>query len=78
LRSQLGAFRIQSPFASAQIIAQHFDPTPPTIKDILHKELGMKTFSRRWVPHFLNNAQKASKRGCESSKTWKKTILTEL
>jgi hypothetical protein len=49
------------PFASARVIAQHFLATGPTIKDILQRELGMRKFSRRWVPHFLSPAQKVAR-----------------
>jgi hypothetical protein len=37
------------------------------IKDILQRELGMRKFSRRWVPHFLSPAQKVAR--VEASKT---------
>jgi hypothetical protein len=55
------------PFASARVIAQHFLTTVPPIKDILQRELGMRKFSRRWVPHFLSPAQKVAR--IEASKT---------
>jgi hypothetical protein len=55
------------PFGSARVIAQHFLTTVPTIKDMLQRELGMKKFSRRWVPHFLSPAQKIAR--VEASKT---------
>jgi transposase len=56
LGPQLEAFMQKYPFASARVIAQHFLTTVPTIKDILQRELGMRKFSRRWVPHFLSPA----------------------
>jgi hypothetical protein len=28
------------------------------VKEILRRELGLKKFSRRWVPHFLSDGQK--------------------
>jgi hypothetical protein len=49
------------PFASARVIAQHFLTTVPTIKDILQRELGMRKFSWRWMPHFLSPAQKVAR-----------------
>jgi hypothetical protein len=55
------------PFASARLIAQHFLTTVPTIRDILQRELGMRKFSRRWVPHFLSPAQNVAR--VEASKT---------
>jgi hypothetical protein len=67
LGPQLEAFMQKYPFASARVIAQHFLTTIPTIKDIPQRELGMRKFSRRWVPHFLSPAQKAAH--VEASKT---------
>jgi hypothetical protein len=55
------------PFASARVIAQHFLKTVPSIKDIFLRELGMRKFSRRWVPDFLSPAQKVAR--VETSKT---------
>jgi hypothetical protein len=55
------------PFASARVIAQHFLTTVPTINNILQRELGMRKFSRRWMPDFLSPAQKAAR--VEASKT---------
>jgi hypothetical protein len=57
----------QYPFAGARLIAQYFLTTVPTIENILQRELGMRKFSRRWVPHFLSPAQKVSR--FEASKT---------
>jgi hypothetical protein len=48
------------PFASARIIAQHFLTTVLMIKNILQRKVGMRKFSRRWVPHFLSPAQKVA------------------
>jgi hypothetical protein len=72
LGPQLEAFVQKYPFASARAIAQHFLTTVPTIKDIPQRELGMRQFSRRWVPHFLSPAQKAACVGAS------KTILRVL
>jgi hypothetical protein len=55
------------PFASARVIAQHFLTRVLTIEDILQRELGMRKFSWRWVPHFLSPAQKVAR--VEASKT---------
>jgi hypothetical protein len=55
------------PFTSARIITQHFLKTVPTIKDIFQRELGMRKFSRPWVPYFLSPAQKVAR--VEASKT---------
>jgi hypothetical protein len=46
------------PFAFAEIIARHFDLSPPMMKDVLIGELGLQKFIRRWVPHLLSEAQK--------------------
>jgi transposase len=56
LGPQLEAFIQKYPFASARVIAEHFLTTVPTIKAIIQRELGMRQFSRRWVPHFLSPA----------------------
>jgi hypothetical protein len=61
LGSQLEAFQLKYPFASARVIAQHFCSTSPPMKNILQRELGIKKFSRRWVPHFLSEADKTAR-----------------
>jgi transposase len=60
LGPQLEAFMQKYPFASARVIAQHFLTTVPPIKEILQRELRMRKFPRRWVPHFLSPAQKVA------------------
>jgi hypothetical protein len=67
LEPRLEAFMQKYPFARATVIAQHFLTTVPTIKDIPQKELGMRKFSRCWVPHFLSPTQKVAR--VEASKT---------
>jgi transposase len=67
LGPRLEAFMQKEPFVSAKVIAQHFLTTVPTIKDILQRELGMRKYSRSWVPHFLSPAQKVAR--VEASKT---------
>jgi hypothetical protein len=67
LGSQLEAFIRKDPLASARVVAQHFLTTVPTIKDILQRVLGMRKFSRSWVPHCLSPAQKIAR--VEASKT---------
>jgi histone-lysine N-methyltransferase SETMAR len=54
----LGKFLSKHPFASAKIMAAHFNLTPTTVKEILIRELGFRKFTRRWVPHLLSAAQK--------------------
>jgi hypothetical protein len=55
------------PFSSARVIVQHFFTKVSTMKDIFQRGLGMRKFSRRWVPHFLSLAQKVAR--VEASKT---------
>jgi hypothetical protein len=43
------------------MIAKHFLIKPYTVKEILQTELGMRKFSRRWVPHSLTYAQKVAR-----------------
>jgi hypothetical protein len=67
LGPQLEAFMQKYPFAGAGVVAQNFLTTVPTTKDILQRDLGMRTFSRRWVLHFLSPIQKVAR--VEASKT---------
>jgi hypothetical protein len=55
------------PFTSARVTAQHFLTMVPLIKNILQRELGIRKFSRRWMPHFLGPAQNVAR--FEASKT---------
>jgi transposase len=45
-------------FASAQVVAGHFLVDRSMIKSILDRELGLRKFTRRWVPHILSAEQK--------------------
>jgi hypothetical protein len=56
--SILHKFLERYPFSSARAIWRHFRSSPPTVKEILGRELGLKKFSRRWVPHVLSEDQK--------------------
>jgi hypothetical protein len=67
LGPQPGTFIQKCPFGSSRVIAQHFLTTIPTINDILQRELEMRKFSRRRVPHFLSPARKIAR--VKSSKT---------
>jgi histone-lysine N-methyltransferase SETMAR len=49
------------PFTSAQLLAKHFSSSVPTISRILKTHLGLRKFSRRWVPHDLTDDQKRSR-----------------
>jgi hypothetical protein len=55
------------PFSSARVIAQHFLMAVLTIKDILQRELGMRKFSRRWLPHFLSPVMKVARVGASET-----------
>jgi histone-lysine N-methyltransferase SETMAR len=57
----LQKFLDRYPFASAKVISRHFRLSPPTVKEILMRELGLRKFSRRWVPHLLSDAQKEAR-----------------
>jgi hypothetical protein len=58
---QVEAFRQKYPFASTCIIANYFLTTSSTVKEILQRELGMRNFSRRWVPHSMSDAQNVAR-----------------
>jgi hypothetical protein len=46
------------PFASAKVLSRHFEISSPSVKEILHRELGLKKYSRRWAPYGLSEGQK--------------------
>jgi hypothetical protein len=46
------------PFASARMVTMNFKVSHSTVKDIFSRELGLRTFSRRWVPDQLFDPQK--------------------
>jgi hypothetical protein len=56
LGKALSDFLEEFPFVTAEIIAQHFNQSKTTIKEILQRELGLQRFSRRWVSHSLSDA----------------------
>jgi hypothetical protein len=58
-------FLLKCPFDTANIIAKHFDISVSTVKDLLIRELGLRRFTRRWVPHSPSAAQKRE-RGTQS------------
>jgi hypothetical protein len=41
------------PFASANMMSKHFRMARGTIMEILQRDLRLKTFSPRWMPHQL-------------------------
>jgi hypothetical protein len=60
-RPQVEAFLQRYLFASVRTIAKHFLIIASTVKGILQRELGMRQFSRRWIPHSLSDAQKVAR-----------------
>jgi hypothetical protein len=54
----LSDFLDEFPVATAGVLAQNFNHSKRTIKEIFQKELGLHRFSRTWVPHSLSDAQK--------------------
>jgi transposase len=46
------------PFASPENIASHFDLRVSTVMGLLARELGLRIFTRRWVPYSLWERQK--------------------
>jgi hypothetical protein len=61
LGPQVEVFLQKDPFASTRTIAKHFLTTASTVKEMLQRELEIREFSRRWVPHFLNDTQKVAR-----------------
>jgi hypothetical protein len=61
LGKALSDFFEEFPFTTARVIAQHFNQSKYTIKEILQRELGLRRFSRRWVSHSVSEAQKADR-----------------
>jgi len=50
LGTVLHKFLTKHPFASARIMAEHFNLSHPIVKEILQREMGLRKFTRRWVP----------------------------
>jgi hypothetical protein len=48
-------------FASARIPSRHFSVWAATAKEILVRNLGLKKFTRRRVPHILSDSQKVTR-----------------
>jgi hypothetical protein len=49
------------PFATARMMSRQFSAHPNIIKEILRRDLGLKKFARRLVPHQLNPSQKVQR-----------------
>jgi hypothetical protein len=54
-------FLEEFPFATRGIIAQYFNQSKSTIKEILQRELGLQRFSGRSIPRALPYAQKVDR-----------------
>jgi hypothetical protein len=57
-RGGLSKFFSKYPFSSAKNVASHRDISVSRVKDFLPRELGLRKFTRRWVPHSLLHCQK--------------------
>jgi transposase len=58
LEPVLQKFLDRHAFSSAKILSRYCRLSPPTVREILRRELGLKTFIRRWVSHLLSDDQK--------------------
>jgi hypothetical protein len=53
----LEKFLDKYPFSSTKVISRHFRISPPTVKEILRREPGLKKVSRRSIEHLLSDDQ---------------------
>jgi hypothetical protein len=53
----LERFSAKFPFATARIIAMHFNVSHTTVKDMISRELWLQKLSRRWMRHQFSEAQ---------------------
>jgi hypothetical protein len=51
LRPVMQKFLNRYPFSSTKVISRYFRISPPTVKEILRRALGLKQFSRGLVLH---------------------------
>jgi transposase len=58
LGSVIEKFLEKHPFASSKVVSRHIDVSASTVKEIMTRELGLKKYTRRWVPHELSEDQK--------------------
>jgi hypothetical protein len=58
LKPPLEHFLEKFPFASARIIAVHFNVSYSTVKDMLSREFKMRKFFQRWAPYQRCDSQK--------------------
>jgi uncharacterized protein YerC len=57
----MSQFLIKEPFLSGNVLAKRLPTSSHTIEEILTRDLGLRTFTRRWVPHDLSPADKAKR-----------------
>jgi hypothetical protein len=55
LAEPLRLFLDDYPFASALMVSRHFSVSAIAVKEILARDLGLRRFTRRWVPHTLSD-----------------------
>ena len=48
----------KQPFISARLIAKQLSVTPNTVLKVLSEDMGLRRFTRKWVPHDLTEEQK--------------------
>jgi hypothetical protein len=51
-------FLARCPFVSATVMSRPFAVSHSAVKEVLSRELGFRKYTRRWVPHLLDDAQK--------------------
>jgi transposase len=61
LGSSLAAFLLEFPFTNTHQMSRNFHTSHYTIKEIVSRQLGLRKFSRCWVPYKLSDDQKATK-----------------
>jgi transposase len=54
LGDSISQFLADEPFLSARTLAKRLLVHPQTIKRVLTEDLGMRKFTRRWIPHELS------------------------
>jgi transposase len=59
LRETISQFLKDEPFLSARVFAKRLAASPHTVKEVLRRDLRLKKFTRRWVPHERSLSNKA-------------------
>jgi hypothetical protein len=49
-------------FASAKVLSRYFGIGRSMVREVLSREFEFRKYPRRWVPHFLDDAQKNHRR----------------